>query len=293
MFKAKQMIVKDINNIEVKYFRVDREEDSLPFNETDCFEHYRALGYNVFPKYARAIRRNKVDKYTEEARNHKQKIIKSLPKLPNNVKEVFKKYKDGQPDLLIEKDGNWEFIEVKTTSDSLRPNQLIFLEELSKVCKVSIHIFVEIKPSIEENIIAKKVSRRKPKEKKVVASELKLESVISKTTKKVNSHNQEQSIKFIFEKKVFELNKKQIRNTYSKYWTISKLYTLFPKYLLTSNGLEVAAKYTGIKPDIITWYINKQGEAIIKEALEKISKSKQVTKKEEQLINEYKILLKK
>ena len=45
------MIVKEINNFEIKYFKVERGEEELPFNETECFEYYRNIGYKVYFGY--------------------------------------------------------------------------------------------------------------------------------------------------------------------------------------------------------------------------------------------------
>lgn len=125
------MIIEELNNVEIKYFKVDKVNN---FNETDCFEYYKSIGYKVYFGYGSILRGNTGLKNTRV----------NIPTFPKEVIDVFKKYKSGEPDILVEKDDIWEFIEVKTTNDSLHPNQLIFINELSRVYKTSIHHFINI-----------------------------------------------------------------------------------------------------------------------------------------------------
>ncbi len=273
------MIVKEINNFEIKYFKVERGEEELPFNETECFEYYRNIGYKVYFGYGNVIRERASKNKLDAPKNNYQKMLREIPEFSKEVVRLFKNYKNGEPDILIEKDGIWEFVEVKTTNDSLRPNQLVFIEELSKVRKVSIHHFIEVKNGVEAEMLTKNNQVKVKKVKTVI---------LSKETKTLNKNS---NLKSFFEKELLVLTKTQIKKNFKKYWIVSKIYALFPEFAVTLSGVELINKYTGIENKAILWYIDKNKKVILEDALQKLNKNSKISAREIKLIKEYKKLL--
>jgi hypothetical protein len=272
------MIVNEVTGFDVKYFKINREEGSPSFNETDCFEYYRSVGFNVYFGYGSIIRRHNKIKDILNPKTRYQRMIMSLPVFSDEIEDLFKKYKSGEPDLLMERNGIWEFVEVKTTNDSLRANQLMFIEELSCLTKVSVHQFIEIKQETTKNMLG---TPRKIREHKKLAKE----------TGCIKSINKNETLKSLFEKELFLINKNQLRKNFKKYWTVAKIYSLFPEFSLTQQGLELIEKYTGLSGKTITWYVEKNKRKIIEDALLSLSRKDSVSDREVKLIKEYKKLL--
>lgn len=144
------MNVRELEDVTVKYYILDTAKLDHNIIEEDAIEHYRELGYTVYKNYAFYFRKKShkkpiSKKVLERNSTDEEKIelMEIQPKFPKEVYNLFKQYTSGEPDLLLEKDGEWEFIEVKTTNDSIRPNQILFLEQLGKLYKTSIHYFIE------------------------------------------------------------------------------------------------------------------------------------------------------
>lgn len=255
------MKVEEVSGVEVKYFKVNNKNRSL--SETDCFKYYRESGYNVYFGYAKVIRDIGKVKVTKNPKSSINKMVLAIPNFPQEVKSIFKKYKSGEPDLLIEKDGIWEFVEVKTTNDSLHPNQLIFIDKLSKVHKTSIHYFIETSTFIEDE--------------KKTPTERNFNKVISK-------------LNTIFEQDLDKLIKTQIRKNYNKYWVIANIYKLYPRLVSSEALINTLNIKTGLDKKTILWYIDKNGRTIIQDAIKKF-KDKKLSQREEKLLIEYKKLL--
>ena len=81
--------------------------------------YFKDQGYQVFRKYASKIRNSKIASSEE-------------------VRTLFRAYDSGYPDFMLRKDGINSFIELKLDNDSLRSNQVIFLDKLGKIADVTV-----------------------------------------------------------------------------------------------------------------------------------------------------------
>lgn len=119
IFMFKNMIVTKIKGLKVNYYKVEQVENNL--NELKCFEYYRDEGYNVYIdylfyfKYGRLKEEENIIKVPKHKTDNKVRIelVRKNPKFKKEIFKLFKKYDDGFPDLLIEKDNRWKFVEVK------------------------------------------------------------------------------------------------------------------------------------------------------------------------------------
>lgn len=91
--------------------------------EKDILRYYNEHGYN-----AQLSRR-----YV--------KHIQTNPNVSKEIKELFNIHNSGYPDLMLIRKGEVSFIEIKLDNDSLRSNQVEFLEKLSYLAKTTVVYF--------------------------------------------------------------------------------------------------------------------------------------------------------
>ena len=246
------MEVKKVD-LNVEYFKViGKDEVSINLTELDCFNYYKEQGYRVFSDYAFYFRK-KPNKQINNYQHLNRKELRELcPEFDSKIIGIFKKYKDGEPDLLVEKDGKWEFIEVKTTNDSLKPNQLLFIEKLKEVAKVSIHYFIDT-----EGIKKKPRKDRGKKNKNLFEEELKRTSKIQK------------------------------RKKFKPYFTIAQTYKVCPEDTYSKNQITLFSKYTDIKEEQIRWFLSTNKVRISKDAIRKLTKKSTLTTEDKDLIKKH------
>jgi hypothetical protein len=114
-------------SIETKVIVIDSESK---LTEDLVKKFYEERGYNVYDNYSKDV-----VLYTNDRSIFSQNNIKELkPELIS----LFKENPSGFPDLLLIKNGEIEFIEIKLERDGLAYNQLKFLEKLSNIYKTSV-----------------------------------------------------------------------------------------------------------------------------------------------------------
>jgi len=262
------MEVKEVKKIKVKYFKViNKGVIKNNLTETDCFNYYKELGYRVYSDYSFYFRK----KVNKQINSHNQYIdrkeLRELkPKFDHRIKDLFKDYKDGEPDLLVEKGGIWEFIEVKTTNDSLRPNQLEFLEQLNELATVSIHYFIDV----ENNNKNKKINPRKDRGKI-----------------KINFNNE------YFENELLIFSNIANKKNYNKYFPVAQIYKNCPEYPYDKEKIELIEKYTGLSRTQIKWFLDKNAKKISIDTIRKITKQSKLTPTNNELLLKHKELISK
>lgn len=230
------MEVRELKNVEVKYFSV-LKKDFRGLDEQDCFNYYKRLGYTVYSRYNHSVIRANFNR---------------------SVVNLFNKYNDGYPDLLLKKDDIWEFVEVKTTNDSLRPNQAVFLEKLSEHVKTSVHLFIDTEDLLNPRKIRKDRGNR------------------------INYNH----TSFTTEaKRLVDYQKKK---GHKEYYIVAKLYKSFPGFQNNPRLVSIVTSFTSLTSDNIKWFINTRKEELSKDAVTKISRKKKITKGEALALTEHK-----
>ena len=265
------MIVENLESIEVKYFKVkEKDIENSSLTETDCFNYYKELGYRVYSDYAFYFRKNS----NKQVNSHNQfvsrnELRKLKPEFDIKIKELFKKYSSGEPDLLVEKNGIWEFIEVKTTNDSLKPHQLLFIEKLSKIAKVSIHYFIDVEGLV---IVPKSKSKKNEPRKDRGKIEVKFDDEY-------------------FENELIILSNIAKKRKYSKYFPVAQIYKQCPEYPYSPVKLALIEKYSGVSIQNIKWYLNKNCKQVSTDAIRKITKKNQLTGTDKELLLKHKDII--
>lgn len=270
------MKVLCVKGLDVRYHMVS-SPDKESIKEIDVINYFKSEGYNVFKTYSFFFRhkgkKNKTNKYIKKYHSdtdEKLLLLDLAPDFPQEVYNVFKKYSNGEPDILVEKDNIWEFIEIKTTNDSLRPNQIIFIEELSRYHKTSIQHFtvvteeVEIQERKEAVVDAKREYNRGD-----------LESIAAGLSGKYNAD-------------INKLKKLCTKRGFSKYWIVANLYKLYPDLLSVDKYITILGDSIHINNKSIKWYLSQNRKKILTDAIFEISKKKNITKRDETLLNYYK-----
>jgi hypothetical protein len=253
------MIVTKIKGLKVNYYKVEQVENNL--NELKCFEYYRDEGYNVYIdylfyfKYGRLKEEENIIKVPKHKTDNKVRIelVRKNPKFKKEIFKLFKKYDDGFPDLLIEKDNIWKFVEVKTTSDSLRPNQLEFIGQLKELWDTSIDYFITDKNNI------------------IVKPEIKVRDSL-----------------LPFKNKLKQLDLKRRKRNYKEWWLPANIIKYFPNITFTEEHYKLIASYCSLKPSSIKWYVENNRKEIIEKATKRACKKKnKMVKYDEELIKAY------
>ena len=114
--------------------------------ETDVINYYTDIGYIVSKDYVKYLIGNPTDIcYTSSTFGL---IVKDII-IPNKVRQVFREFDNGFPDIMLLRNGKISFVEIKLDNDRLRNNQVYFLSALSKVSKVTVAYFYNM--SIKDN----------------------------------------------------------------------------------------------------------------------------------------------
>lgn len=189
--------------------------------EIDIRDYYRGIGYSVFNSktYSEFLRGERKDKFLNNY------------EIDENIKTIFKEYNSGYPDILIIKDNKLTFVEIKLEGDSLRPNQILFLNNLSKVTNVKVVYFNNIN-TIENTTIVKRMS----------------------TNAKVDKSDGEILKQLKYYNKIKEINK------YKPFWVISALYNEFGKLILKKEYLGIIASSINETKEKVIWFIKKLEE---------------------------------
>jgi len=190
-YKTQSYIVKDIKR---------------GLTEKDIMLYFEKLGYMSIKSYVSHIKGNK-----------KSPLLKGI-NISKDISKVFKSYKSGYPDFLLVKDNTIRFVEVKLDNDSLRSNQLLFLQELSKYADVTVAYFNNLEVTNEDEF--KSINNFKGRDKLLVEH---LEKLI---------HIQEEK-------------------GFKPYWVIAKLYESFEKRIYSKKLLPIISKELNISKESI------------------------------------------
>jgi hypothetical protein len=211
----------DLNEVSfsVEHFLIN--DFTKKVSEADIREHYRDNGYSVFTSRV----------YSEFLRGErKDKLLKDY-EIDDNIKSIFKEYKSGYPDILIIKNNILTFIEIKLDGDSLRPNQILFLNNLSKITNVKVVYFTNIN-IIENTEIVKRMS-----------TDAKVDRSDGNILKQLTKYDKIRQIK-----------------KYKPFWLISVLYKEFGMALLKKEYLGIIASSINETKDKVIWFVRKLEE---------------------------------
>ena len=86
---------------------------------------------------------------------------------------------------------------------------------------------------------------------------------------KINKTNSNSNLYKLFEKELNGFIIAQVRNNYSKYWILAKMYQLYPNVSVSPIGLTILSTKTKINKKTIQWYIDTNGRGIIEDAIKK------------------------
>lgn len=212
---------KSINfPIEVTEFHTEYK-----ITESIVKQYYKDRDYQVYDNVRTLLMQH-------SRKNQKVKMLSpfSDDNLPKDLVELYKKIKSGDPDLLLVKDNQWYFVEVKIERDGIAKSQIDFLNELSKIYDTRIVIFYAIEPTF--NNIDTDLRDRQRK----------------------------------FYDKVLKYKHIQEKNKYKVYWIIARLYSEYKDKMLKKNRLEILSKTINKEKDLIKWFIRKKGKEILEDS---------------------------
>lgn len=221
-------------------YKIESYISTNKISEIDIFNYYITLGYRV---YSENIRSRKSSMYSRRIKSGK--LIQD-----DNIINLFNKYSSGYPDLLLIKDNKISFIEIKLDNDSLRPNQIVFLEELSLIADVTVVYINKEGVNVDGKIVD--------------------------ITREIIHYAK--SLRTI-----------QMKKGYKPQWIIAKVYEKYKDELLKSDVLKLFSKEISIsKKNIISFvnYINNKKEITInldvdqQKRLDKIKNKKKIILKE-------------
>lgn len=198
-------------NYKLECYTVDDLNRGL--TEKDIERYYSDLGFNTFKKYVAYIKGINVSKAYP--------ILKNIV-IPKELRELFNKYDSGYPDLLLEKNGKFKFVEIKLDKDSIRYNQIIFLTELSKIANVTVCYFNNLTILKREDFV--KINTFTPAQKNIL-SKVELLSKIAKV----------------------KGNK--------PFWVVAELYKHYNKEILDKKILGIIGDKIGQPKDKVLWFI--------------------------------------
>lgn len=210
----------------VEFYIVDDLERGLV--EKDIEIYYTKLGFNVY-------RSEQYLKHFQGKAKHQMLVNLTIS---NDIKNIFNKYKNGYPDLLLCRGEEFKFVEIKLDGDSIRPNQTLLLEELSHYVETSVVYF--------SNAI--RLTKVKDEYKK---DKLKIE---------------DSSV--LLELKSLENIRK--KNNFKSFWTVNKLYEKFDVKILDKDVIGHISSAIQEKNSKVVWYI----KTIIAEKNNKKTKNK-------------------
>lgn len=257
------MIIKELESITVKYLSVESES----VTEQDAFKYYKQLGYNVFHDYSFYIKGLKYNKETghykftggKQEKVERNSLIKLAPRVNTHTISLFKRYKTGYPDLLLEKNGEVFFVEVKTT-DTLSPHQVLFILELSKHEEVEVNYFLPITGvllQMGKNRLTKSIEN-----KKLAIANEKTSPVYAK-----------------FDKELDKLYNMMQKNSYKPYWVVAKLFKTFMKEVFDERNLTVIENKLKLSRAPIVMFIRNNAKDIIRDNLNKLKTTKSPSEK--------------
>jgi len=180
--------------------------------ENDIMRYYSNLGYNVSKRYINYI------KYGVKPRGILKKLV-----VPDKVKDIFNKYASGFPDIIMFKNDIIKFVEIKLDHDSLRPNQIVVLNELAEVVDTSVCYFNNLEILNKEDFNGINSFSIK---QKVILKQLELFS---------------------------DLAKKQDNKPF---WIVSMLYERFGNDILNKKVLGLISDNINESKDKIIWFID-------------------------------------
>jgi len=183
--------------------------------ETDVMRFYSDLGYNVLKKYVNYIKGLDPGKRVYS-------IMKDL-KISNDIVKLFMEFNSGYPDIVLIKDGKLSFVEIKLDGDSIRSNQIVFLDRLSNFADVKVCYFNNLELFKKEEYT--RISKYTP-EQKVILNQIELLHKISK-----------------------------VRNN-KPFWIVAELYKKFDFKILDKKILGLIANKISQPKDRVVWFIN-------------------------------------
>ena len=92
-------------------------------------------------------------------KKYPNKIKKNSFDLNENTRNLFNTYTSGYPDFMLIKDNVISFVEIKRDNDSLRKNQVEFLEELSNYSEVTVVYVNTYNPVLAKPIITNNLGK--------------------------------------------------------------------------------------------------------------------------------------
>ncbi len=254
--------VREFKEIVTRYFEVDE----ISILEQDVFDYYSTVGYIVFHDYLFYMRGLDPDskggyKYTgsKQTDSKRKLLLKMKPQFNKGVVRLFKRNKNGEPDLLLYKDGEWSFVEVKIT-DSLKPNQLIFIRQLSSQWKTEVHQYV-------------------------CTADVKKDMLVNTPVKEMEQLHK------LFDKALEKYSDIRRTKHYKPYWVVISLLLDFPQEALTTRALDKMVDATKLHPKKISCYLALNKVKVIGNALRKLQAKERPSKKEKHLMEEYKVFL--
>jgi len=213
--------------------------------ENDIVRFYQDQSYNVFYSrdYVRYI-------HGEDDTNPILNIIKHN----DPVKTLFSKYDSGYPDLLLIRGNYVKFVEIKLDGDRVRPNQVLFLEELSKLYPTSLVFFNNISNSIKDEEVIKVSAFSKVD--KLILNQIELLTKVAK------------------------------KSDFKPFWVVSKLYEQFGYKILNKSIISILAKSIEQPKDKVVWFIKEnldKEDAVLRtkqhETIKKLESKKKRQKK--------------
>jgi hypothetical protein len=186
----------------IKAYTVTDIKDRL--TEKDVVNFYKKQGYKVYKVYNRRL------------------INQSFSiEFETKICNLFKKYSNGYPDLLLIKGRDHKFVEIKINQDSLKVNQNIFLNELSKLTEVELVYFYDDQYQIK-------------KEDKDIKGDI------------------------ILKEELLKLKKVAKRKKLKPLWVVSQLYETFGKEtILRKNNLVLITSHLSTKKDTVIWFVRE------------------------------------
>jgi hypothetical protein len=204
------MIIRS-TTFNVEHFIVENLDRGL--TEKDVVRFYQDQNFNViFSK-----------DYIKHLKGIKENVILTKINFDKELIEIFKKFENGYPDILIVKDNYLKFVEIKLDGDSVRPNQVTVLEELAKVIPTSLIFFNNFNKNAGRNEFYK-ITEFTKIEKKII----------------------DQLEHFVKISKIKKLK---------SLWVVVELYKKFDKKILDKKIVSVISNSIGESKEKIVWFV--------------------------------------
>jgi hypothetical protein len=226
----------------IKHFVLTERLTKKLLSEADIIAHLKSQGFTVFKDYAFYFR-NRIDNaYPTASRSQQSKLVKLAPTFHQSIFNLFTKHETGEPDFLVCKNNRWFFVEVKTSTDHLRYNQLVFLEELSQLIDTRLYYYTDLTSIPKINI--------------------------SKGNTKNNTGLDSRFVNF-----TKRLKSTQVKHDYKVYWVINKTLIKFPKLLFTNKSYRVyLSQVCNLELSKLDWYIENNYKRVFEEELNTLEK---------------------